>query len=65
MAKNAATSRENIDDDSDVEDVDTKQQIQYGNTCQATCGILKEYCDYSTIHGFRYLGETKRPRWER
>ncbi|XP_036336958.1 pickpocket protein 28 [Rhagoletis pomonella] len=65
MAKNAASSKENIADDSDAEDVDTKQQIQYGNTCQATCGILKEYCDYSTIHGFRYLGEIKRPRWER
>uniref|UniRef100_A0A034WQE2 Sodium channel protein Nach n=1 Tax=Bactrocera dorsalis TaxID=27457 RepID=A0A034WQE2_BACDO len=65
MAKTAAASRENIDNDSDADDVDTKQAIKYGNKCQATCGILKEYCDYSTIHGFRYLGETKRPRWER
>ncbi|XP_067647186.1 pickpocket protein 28 [Eurosta solidaginis] len=65
MAKSAADSKETLADDSDGEDVDTKQQIKYGNTCQATCGILKEYCDYSTIHGFRYLGETKRPYWER
>ncbi|XP_060654838.1 pickpocket protein 28 [Drosophila nasuta] len=62
MAKSASACRES--DDSEDE-VDTKQQIKYGSGFQAAMAIIHEYCDYSTIHGIRYLGEKKRPWLER
>lgn len=62
MAKSA--SRDINSDDSE-EEVDTKQQIKYGSGFQAAKAIIHEYCDYSTIHGIRYLGEKKRPCLER
>lgn len=64
MAKTVSAFKETIDDDSD-EDVDTKQQIKYGNSTQAAWAIFSEYCDNSTIHGIKYLGEQKRPCLER
>lgn len=64
MAKSASACRETNSDDSEDE-VDTKQQIKYGSGFQAAKAIIHEYCDYSTIHGIRYLGEKKRPWLER
>lgn len=64
MAKSASASRDINSDDSEDE-VDTKQQIKYGSGFQAAKAIIHEYCDYSTIHGIRYLGEKKRPWLER
>ena len=64
MAKTVTAFKETIDDESD-EDVDTKQQIKYGNKSQAAWAIFSEYCDNSTIHGIKYLGEQKRPCLER
>ncbi|XP_037814491.1 pickpocket protein 28 [Lucilia sericata] len=64
MAKTITAFKETIDVDSD-EDVDTKQQIKYGKPSQAAWAIFSEYCDNSTIHGIKYLGEQKRPCLER
>ncbi|XP_065361239.1 pickpocket protein 28 [Calliphora vicina] len=64
MAKTITAFKETIDVDSD-EDVDTKQQIKYGKPSQAAWAIFSEYCDNSTIHGIKYLGEQKRPWLER
>ncbi|EDW17776.1 pickpocket protein 28 [Drosophila mojavensis] len=64
MAKSASACRETNSDDSEDE-VDTKRQIKYGSGFQAAKAIIHEYCDYSTIHGIRYLGEKKRPWLER
>ncbi|ALC43319.1 CG8546 [Drosophila busckii] len=64
MAKTASACRDTNSDDSE-EEVDTKQQIKYGSGFQAAMAIIHEYCDYSTIHGIRYLGEKKRPWLER
>ncbi|XP_073843681.1 pickpocket 26 [Musca autumnalis] len=64
MAKTITAFKETIDVDSD-EDVDNKQQIKYGKPSQAAWAIFSEYCDNSTIHGIKYLGEQKRPVWER
>ncbi|XP_055382467.1 pickpocket protein 28-like [Condylostylus longicornis] len=44
---------------------DTRKIIKYGTTYQAAWGIFSEYCSNSTIHGVRYLGESKRPWLER
>lgn len=44
---------------------DSRKQIKYGNTYQAAWGIFSEYCDNTTIHGIKYLGEQKRPILER
>ncbi|XP_068142436.1 pickpocket protein 28 [Drosophila tropicalis] len=64
MSRTASAFRETISDDSE-EEVDTKQQIKYGSGFQAAKAIVHEYCDYTTIHGIRYLGEKKRPILER
>ncbi|XP_075163784.1 pickpocket 26 [Haematobia irritans] len=64
MAKTITAFKETVDVDSD-EDVDNKQQIKYGKPSQAAWAIFSEYCDNSTIHGIKYLGEQKRPVWER
>lgn len=64
MAKTITAFKETVDVDSD-EDVDTKQQIKYGKPSQAAWAIFSEYCDNSTIHGIKYLGEQKRPWLER
>lgn len=64
MAKTITAFKETIDVDSD-EDIDNKQQIKYGKPSQAAWAIFSEYCDNSTIHGIKYLGEQKRPVWER
>ncbi|KAL9905474.1 pickpocket protein 28 [Glossina fuscipes] len=65
MTKTITAFKETISIDSDNDDVDTKQQIKYGKPSQAAWAILSEYCDHSTIHGMKYLGEHKRPWWER
>lgn len=44
---------------------DSRKQIKYGNSYQAAWGIFSEYCDNTTIHGIKYLGEQKRPILER
>ncbi|KAL5289998.1 hypothetical protein ACFFRR_009784 [Megaselia abdita] len=44
---------------------DSRKQIKYGNAYQAAWGIFSEYCDNTTIHGIKYLGEQKRPILER
>ncbi|XP_017063341.1 pickpocket protein 28 [Drosophila eugracilis] len=64
MARMAPAFRETVSDDSEDE-VDTKKQIKYGSGFQAAKAIIHEYCDYTTIHGIRYLGEKKRPILER
>ncbi|TMW52550.1 hypothetical protein DOY81_002375 [Sarcophaga bullata] len=64
MAKTITAFKDTLDVDSD-EDVDTKQQIKYGKPSQAAWAIFSEYCDNSTIHGIKYLGEQKRPCLER
>ncbi|EDW26343.1 GL26473 [Drosophila persimilis] len=64
MARAAPAFRETVSDDSEDE-VDTKKQIKYGSGFQAAKAIIHEYCDYTTIHGIRYLGEKKRPWLER
>ncbi|KAH8375195.1 hypothetical protein KR200_002252 [Drosophila serrata] len=64
MARMAPAFRETVSDDSEDE-VDTKKQIKYGSGFQAAKAIIHEYCDYTTIHGIRYLGEKKRPFLER
>lgn len=46
-------------------DYDARKVIKYGNPYQAAWGIFSEYCNNSTIHGIRYLGEQKRPCLER
>uniref|UniRef100_A0A1A9WD09 Pickpocket protein 28 n=1 Tax=Glossina brevipalpis TaxID=37001 RepID=A0A1A9WD09_9MUSC len=65
MTKTITAFKETISVDSDNDDVDTKQQIKYGKPSQAAWAIVSEYCDNSTIHGMKYLGEHKRPWWER
>lgn len=64
MAKTITAFKETVDVDSG-DDVDTKQQIKYGKPSQAAWAIFSEYCDNSTIHGIKYLGEQKRPCLER
>ena len=44
---------------------DTRKHIKYGTKYQAAWGIFKKYCDNTTIHGIRYIGELKRPLLER
>lgn len=46
-------------------DFDTRKKIMYGSAYQAAWGIFSEYCNNSTIHGIKYLGEEKRPILER
>ncbi|XP_055911783.1 pickpocket protein 28 [Eupeodes corollae] len=58
--------RDTISINSDVgSEFDTRKQIKYGTKYQAAWGIFTEYCDNSTIHGIRYMGEMKRPILER
>ncbi|GAB0099479.1 pickpocket protein 28 [Sergentomyia squamirostris] len=46
-------------------ELEMRRRIKYGAPLTAAWGLFSDYCNNSTIHGVKYLGERRRPWMER
>lgn len=46
-------------------EIELRHNIKYGRPVQACWGLFSDYCNNSTIHGMKYMGERRRPWAER